>query len=221
MNDWLLNVLTSTGVATVLVGVVTYLLQNVLIERMRAAVKSEFDAKLETHKAELAATNAKELEQFKSRLQIQAAQDGVAFSRLHERRITAIERTYRKLHDLHKAVDLYLLEYGLFDDETDKAHATRLSHAYADFNQDLVDLQLFLPRGIVGRLKTIDADLRDITGRFGSAVRTQGNFGSMDEYERQNTRFVTDIHAAINELHEDMRIALGDRVELIRPVLKI
>jgi len=62
IDQWLTATLASTAVSTVLTGVLVFLIQNLLTERLKGAIKAEYDAKLESHKAQLAAANSKELE---------------------------------------------------------------------------------------------------------------------------------------------------------------
>lgn len=59
---------------------------------------------LERFKADLRATNEKELEQLKAELRIAAFQQETTFARLHEKRAEVIAELYVKLDTVHEAM---------------------------------------------------------------------------------------------------------------------
>ena len=68
LDDWAQTVLTSATATVVLGGVAATLFKSLLTERLKAAIKAEYDEKLESHKAQLQSSNSKELEVLKAQL---------------------------------------------------------------------------------------------------------------------------------------------------------
>jgi hypothetical protein len=62
--------------------IVLFLGRNWILERLRGAIKNEYDEKLETYKAQLKARNDEQLEQIKARLQIDANEKSIRLTRV-------------------------------------------------------------------------------------------------------------------------------------------
>lgn len=227
LDDWAHTILTSASVAVVLCGVAAALFKNLLTERLKAAIKTEYDEKLESHKAQLQASNSKELEvlkaqlkghadveieQLKSQLQVQAAQQNLKFTRLHERRIEAIEHIHNKLIAVRDAVGRYINAYqpvGASDQERLKL----VEAAYNEFKPSFVQSQLFLPRNVASAVATLDATFLNLTNQFTIVVKADASKPNTDLWIKLIERFKTDVDDAIERLNEDMRQALGDEPE--------
>ena len=223
-EEWTQVVLTSATVTVVLGGIATTLFKSLLTERLKAAIKAEYDEKLESHKAQLQSSNTKELEvlkaqlksgadveveKLKSHLQIQAAQQNLTFTRLHERRVTAIDLVHGRLISVRDAVGKYINAFqpvGASDDENMKATVS----AYNDFKGTFVVHQLFLPRDIAKAVAQLDETVLQITNQFTLVVKANPNNPGTELWIKLLERFKTDIDGAIERLHEDMRLALGD-----------
>jgi hypothetical protein len=75
----LVTILSSAAVSAALSGALVWLLQNWISERLKNAIKHEYDAKLETHKAQLKAAFDVDVEAHKAKL---AAENAAATERL-------------------------------------------------------------------------------------------------------------------------------------------
>lgn len=226
-QDWASTVLTSATVAIVLGGIAAALFKNLLTERLKAAIKNEYDEKLESHKAQLQASNSKELEvlkaqlkghadveieQLKSQLQVQAAQQNLRFTRLHERRIEAIDLVHNKLIAVRDAVGGYINAFqpvGVSDQDRLKLVET----AYNEFKPIFVQWQLFLPRNVASAVATLDATFLNVTNQFTLVVKADANKPNTELWIKLIELFKTHVDDAIERLHEDMRLALGDEPE--------
>lgn len=78
------------------------------LESHKAQLKSEYDATLESHKAQLKARSDIEIEKLKSTLSITASQRNTSFSHLQTRRVDVIAVAYANLRRLHDSVGAYL-----------------------------------------------------------------------------------------------------------------
>ncbi|MCW5637152.1 MAG: hypothetical protein KIT17_27740 [Rubrivivax sp.] len=224
MEDWLRLVLTSATVTVVLGGVAAALFKTLLTERLRAAIRAEYDAKLESHKAQLQSSNSKELEvlkaqlkgladveleQLKSQLQVQAAQQSMKFSRLHERRITAIDAVHAKLDPVSDAIGIYIAMFQPAGADP-SAQLSAVETAYKDFKSAFAAHQLFLPRDIADAVEALDRSFVQITNQFTMVVRPKSNEPNVDHWMQLLQRFEGEVANARRHLQESMRLALGD-----------
>lgn len=102
------SVLASSAVSAVLAAAMIFLAKQVITERVRSAIKHEYDEKLESHKAQLQSQNAVEVERLRSELAITAHERQIVFSALHERVAKTIIGTYRRLRVLLEAMEQYI-----------------------------------------------------------------------------------------------------------------
>lgn len=224
-EDWTQTVLTSATVAVALGGIAASLFQNLLTERLKSAIKAEYDEKLESHKAQLQSSNSKELEvlkaqlkghadveleRLKSHLQIQAAQQNLTFTRLHERRVEAIDLVHAKLISVRDAVGQYINAFQPVG-TTSQERLNGVDAAYKDFKPTFVKYQLFLPRNIASAVEHLDATFLQVTNQFTIVVRADTSSPNTELWFKLLERFKTDVDDAIEKLHEDMRLALGDQ----------
>ena len=226
IDSFLTVVLTSAAVSALLSGLAITLFKDLLSERMKAAIKAEYDEKLENHKAQLQAANDRELEtlkvklkaeadveqeRLKSQLQITAAQENTTFTRLHERRVEAMEVTFNHLLPVRDAVGQYIQMYQPVGGPTDKEMLEQVSKRYGAFKAVFVQKQLFLPRHVAEALEKLDAKFLEVTNQFTSVVKADPRNPKPLLWVQLVEQFRTDIDLAIEELLEDMRVALGDK----------
>ena len=215
---------TSATVTVVLSGIAAALFKNLLSERLKAAIKAEFDEKLESHKAQLQSSNSKELEilkaqlkshadveveQLKSHLQIQAAQQNLTFTRLHERRVDAIDVVHSKLIAVRDAVGRYINAFQPLG-VSDLDNLKTVEAAYNEFKPIFVEQQLFLPRNIASSVERLEETFLQLTNHFTMVVKADAKNPNTELWLKLIERFKTDVDFAIGKLHEDMRLALGD-----------
>jgi hypothetical protein len=108
MFEFLVQLITSAAVSTVLAAALVWLSRLWISERLKSAIKSEYEQKLETHKAQLKAQSDIEIERLRSQLSIAATEHQVRFSRLHEKRAEVVAETYKLLLDLHQRLANYV-----------------------------------------------------------------------------------------------------------------
>lgn len=95
MTNFALQLISSAAVSALLTGALIWLTKSVIAERLKNAIKSEYDEKLETHKAQLKAKSDVESERLRAELSIAATEHQVRFLRLHEERALVIAKLYK------------------------------------------------------------------------------------------------------------------------------
>ena len=223
-QDWAQTVLTSATVTVVIGGLAVTLFKNLLTERLKSAIKAEYDEKLESHKAQLQASNSKELEvlkaqlkgnadveveKLKSHLQIQATQQNLTFTRLHDRRVEAIDLVHQKLISVRDAIGKYIAAFQPVGG-TDLERLSGVEAAYTEFKPAFLRHQLFLPRNIASAIEKLDGTFLQVTNQFTIVVKADAKSPNTQLWVQLLKSFKTDVDDAIEKLHEDMRIALGD-----------
>ena len=103
----IITILSSAGVSALLTAALVFLTKNWISERLKGAIKSEYDQKLETHKAQLKAQSDVSLEEFKSKLQVAASERNIRLTRVFEDTVDTISGTYSRLLAFHDAVGHY------------------------------------------------------------------------------------------------------------------
>ena len=122
-SDFLLTIISSAAVSAALSGLLLWITKTWIGERLKNAIKAEYDTKLESHKAQLKAEFDKqvethksqlkaaadvEVERLKSTLSIAAAERNTTFAQLNTRRVNVIADTYARLKKLHDCVANYV-----------------------------------------------------------------------------------------------------------------
>lgn len=223
--QWFLEVLGSAAASSVLVGILVYLFQSVLTERLKAAVKSEYDEKLESHKAQLAAANSKELEilkaqlkghsdaeleHFKSKLQVQALQQSTRFAKLHERRLEAIAQVHEHLLAVQEDLSFYIDTSGIAGGPSRDEKLQKLGKTYERFRDCYRKGHIFLPRDVVQLVGQIESEFRRISNQYTLAVLARADEVDEDLGPRLNADLVGHVGDTLGSLQEAMRTALGD-----------
>ncbi|MEJ5209763.1 hypothetical protein [Denitratimonas sp. CY0512] len=101
MIDFGTQLILSGALSLALSGALFWLLRSWISERLKNAIKHEYDEKLESHKAQLQAQTAVETERLRSQLSMQATEHAVRFQRLHEKRAEVIGQLYSLLTEAY------------------------------------------------------------------------------------------------------------------------
>jgi len=220
--DFLISTISSAVVSTALTSLLFFLLKSSISERLKNAIKSEYDEKLESHKAQLQmelemlkvklkSDSDVEQERLRSQLQIIAAQENTMFTRLHERRMEAIEVVYSNILSAHGAVGRYIDKFQMVGAPSDEENLKKVQEAYGIFKTMFVEKQLFLPRRIAAAIGQLDDIFLSITNQFTLIVKADPKRPNTEVWMKLIERFQTEVTKVIEELNEDMRVALGDR----------
>lgn len=183
MADFILTIITSASVSALLTGLLLWLAKSWISERLKNAIKSEYDQKLETHKAELKAESDVATENLKSRLSITAIEHQVRFSRLHETRAEVIAETYALLRDLYEKVADYVKIFEPAGDRPKEERRKDVISALNALRAYYPKKQIFLPKETAIKVRNIDTELTQATSQFVYGVE----FSKRNENESTKT----------------------------------
>lgn len=213
MKDLIISVLSSAAVSAMLTTTLIWLSKTWIGERMKNAIKHEYDQKLETHKAQLKAESEVSVERLKSQLQIAAAERNVRFSRVFERTAETVATTYQKLLAFHDALAHYtsIVEWQSTPpkEERRKIMAERHQEFQAFFRPN----RLYLPKDTATRIQDFRAKLHSTAIDFMFNVEQGGDERSKDP-DRDTwvkvDKFITDeVPPLLELLEDDFRRILG------------
>jgi hypothetical protein len=102
------QLIASAGVSAALSSLLIWITKSWLSERLSQSIRSEYNQKLETHKAQLKASSDVEIERLRSQLNISATEHQVRYAKMHEARAEAIAETYSLLKELYICLADYI-----------------------------------------------------------------------------------------------------------------
>ncbi len=157
------TLVSSVGVSALLTAALVFLTKNWISERLKGAIKSEYEEKLETHKAQLKAQNDTQLEHFKSQLHIAASERSIRLTRVFEKTVETVAVTYEKLLAFHDAVAAYTSIFEWPDGPSKEERRKILADKYSDFLNYYRPRSPFLPKRTASRIDDFHAKLHKIS----------------------------------------------------------
>ncbi|WP_397452548.1 hypothetical protein [Pseudomonas sp. NA-150] len=208
----IVQLIASASVSALLTTALIWLSKSLITERLKNAIKNEYDQKLETHKAQLKAQSEIEIEKLRAQLNITATEHEVRFSRLHEKRAEVLAETYSLLRELLATLSNYV---KLFESAGDIPKAQRRDatvDALNNFRNFYAKRLVFIPKETAKKLETLDRNFIKIYNEFLYTVELIPN---KDNNTYQNwvnifDRVNTEARDALLELEDEFRKLLGD-----------
>ncbi len=210
-SDFIFTIITSASVCAILTGLLLFLTKSWISERLKNALKSEYDQKLETYKAGLKAESDVAIENLKSRLSIAATEHQIRFLKLHETRAEVIAETYALLRDLYEKVADYVKIFEPAGDRPKEERRNDVVNSLNDLRAYYPKKQIFLPKNTAIKVRNIDVELMQATSQFVYGVelskRTESTKTWMEIFERMNG----EISTTMDELEDEFRELLGEK----------
>jgi tetratricopeptide (TPR) repeat protein len=197
-----------------------------LTEKIKSAIKSEYDEKLETLKADLKANNDAELEKlkaqlkaqgdiaietFKSDLAVAAAQRNVEFSHLHLKRAEIIASVYADLRDATDAIADYTKAFEPVGGTSREARGKKAVEATNKFIRTFRLNEIYLPGEAAEKVRAIADELKFAFFQFFYGVDLGGDLGpdKTQKWHAIQAKVERLAGPATAELQKDFRTLLG------------
>jgi hypothetical protein len=224
--NFILTVIASAGVSTAFAGFLVWLTKAWIGERLKNAIRAEYETKLESHKAQLKAVyetqiethkaqlksqSDVELEKLKASLSVAASEHDATFQRLHERRVEVIAKTYAGLRKLHGCVLEYVKVVEMAGEPPRDERRRKTVDAFNEFNPYFTQQQIFLPKRIAQLIQKANDELLQMTNRFTFMVDIPKNNPNVDEWIRITEKLDKEFTQALAGLEGELRRALGDK----------
>ena len=209
----ILDMITSASVSAILSGLLLWLTRSWISERLKGAIKDEYDHKLETHKAQLKAQTDTEIETHKARLKSQmdveveklksnlsiaASEHHVTFSKLHEERAQVIAETYALLKDVYIKIQDYV---KIFEPAGDKKRDERRQiavDAHLNFRNYYPKKIIYMPKNTAEKLEKIDIALVQAFNEFVFTVDMKQNNSDLNKWVEIDKRMSGEMKDVIN-----------------------
>lgn len=200
-----LTIVSSVGLS----GLLLWLTKSWISERLKGAIRDEYDQKLETHKAQLKCVYDKEIEQLKAQLQIAAAEQSIRLSRVFERTAETIATTYAKLLAFNTAA----LNYTQLMEPSDDPKRLELREIVQDKAADFVEFylpsQIYIPKTTRVKIAIFYNHLDHLTRRFAQSLLLDAKNENVDEWAKTYNKLHDQIPELLTSLEEDFQRILG------------
>ncbi len=194
-------------------GLINFIFRTWISERIKNAIKSEYDQKLETHKAILKSHSDVEIERLKSQLALVGIEHQIRFTKLHEVRATVVADTYEKLKDLHHKLGEYV---QIFEPAGGKPKTDRRQLAYEShesFRSYFQSKLIFFPKLTADKLEKINQDLVRAFNNFTFGVELAPQMGGnpAEKWMEVFEAVTVEIKVALEEIEAEFRELLGEK----------
>ena len=212
LTNFLTQLFASASVSVALSGLLIWITKSWISARLQQAIKSEYEQKLETHKAQLKAQSDVELEKLRSRLSISAIEHEVRFSRLHEKRAEVIAQTYTLLKNLYLRLANYVKVFEPAGESPKEHRRKEAADAHQTFRSYYTTRLIFLPKATASKLEDIDSQLVKTLNEFALSVEMSQNASgdSIKKWMQIFDRVNGEIKDALGELEDELRRLIGD-----------
>lgn len=185
--------------------------KDAIAEKMKAAIKAEYDQRLETLKANLKASGDVELERHKQALSVEAMRHNVRYARLHETRATVIGEVYAALSETYDALRAYTAAFEPAGAPSKDERLQALGQALKTFRQAFVRKKIFLPKSIADQLDRIHADMFAAQQSFLWGVHLpKQDARQLEKWIEVSDKVDGPIKAALEDLEAELRRLMGD-----------
>lgn len=177
-------------------------------DKFRTQIKADADKEIERLKSSLQI----EIERLKSSLQMVATEHQVRFTKLHERRAEIIADLYKKLIDLHRHAEFFVVTGEEVPQLTgEKSSQPAKNEEFRKLLQEMGDLhkfyrehQIYLPLDVCNSLEGLVDEIRSNVWDAGVPALT-----SEDAFTEGYTAFEEKIPMALKALENEFRKMLG------------
>ena len=206
-----LTILSSLLASGLLSAALLWLTKNWISERLKNAIKHEYDEKLETHKAQLKSQSDVSIERLKSQLQVTAAERNVRYSKIFESTAETVAETFKRLLAFQDAVGSYTNPMT-WEGEPNKAEKRKIAgEKYKEFLDYYRPNCFFLPKETERRIDEFHSKLHSVAVEFMWGVE-QG----MDKSDPEKNTWIKamdfmgkEVPPLLNLLKDDLRKILG------------
>ncbi|UZT79826.1 hypothetical protein OF113_07170 [Ectopseudomonas chengduensis] len=216
MSEYAVQLISSVAVSTILSGVLIWLTKSWVSERLKNAIKNEYDEKLETHKAQLKAQADVEAERLRAQLSITATEHQIKFSRLHEKRAEVIADLYAVLVQAHWDAGSFVSPVEIGGEPSKVEKYSTAMNSIADFFRFFEKNKIYLPASLCGLLEDFVQAMRHKVIGFGVYVSYSDGSMSSGLYEKKFDAwtaawdyFDKEVPVARAALEQELRNILG------------
>jgi hypothetical protein len=209
------SILSSAGVSAVLAAFLVFLFRSWIGERLKNAIKHEYDQKMEVFKAQLQAEHQREIETLKAHLQIATSTHQIQFASLHAKVAEVVAEIYARIVRVKNAVAQYVKVMESSGEPSKEERRKAVAVALAEFQDYYETHRLYLPKESIKIIGEFSDTLWKTTWGFMLQVEMP-----LAEGERHDIKAWGDAHRTMSEtvplllenLEDEFRKLLGQAV---------
>lgn len=196
-------------------GFVVWLTKQWISEKMKNSIKSEYDLRIESHKAQLKAEADVELEKLRSRLSLEAREHDVVFSKLHEKRGEVIADIYAKLKRVRHSLEEYVKAFEFSGEKPRRERGEELFNVHKEFFDAFNCNAIFLPESAAKEIDDLNR-LVVLSGNEFSILVMDDNYPDRHKkWVEINERVENILPKALSKLEKELRSLLGYKSEAL------
>lgn len=215
----IITILSSVAFSGLLSAALVFLSKTWISERLKGAIKNEYDQKLETHKAQLKAQSDVSLEEFKAKLQLAASERNIRLTRVFEDTVEAISGTYTRLLALFDAVAHYtsIVEWQSTPPKEERRKV--VGETYKELLDFYRPRRPFLPKRVIQKIDELRNRLDKTAIDFMFGVEKGGDARAIrkgedkDTWMAANKVMTEEVPKLLEVLDDDLRKTLGTHEE--------
>jgi hypothetical protein len=211
-KEFLITIITSAAVSSALAGLLLWLMKSWVSERLKNAIKNEYDQKLETHKSQLKAQSDIEIEKLRSNLSIAATEQNVKFSKLHNDRAEVIASTYSLLKEAFLTVEDFVKIGVPAGDKPIEERRQIAVDAHNEFRAYYPKKLIYLPKVTADKIEAINIELIKTFNEFDWNIARKQLTSDTDKWLEIFKRMKGEILDTLQELEDQFRELLGDKI---------
>lgn len=211
ISEFVIQLISSAGVASAAALLIVWLTRLWLSEGIKNSIRTQYEEKLETHKAQLKAQSDVEIERLRSQLRDASMEHQIVFSRLHEKRATVIAETYSCLKELHVCLSEYVKIFEIAGGASKEERYGTLVEAHREFFESYSKRLIFFPEKTAKRLEEINQAMVQTGNEFRVIVEPGNSPDSIKVWREIELRVRNEVGEALLSLENEFRLLLGDR----------
>lgn len=194
---------------------VAHLTRYTISEKLRSAIKYDYDQRLEAFKSLLKESGDRELERQKHSLALESNRINVQFARLQEKRASVIAEVYSALVDTYDALKIYAAAFEPVGGPSKQERFQALADNHRNFRSSFYKNRIYFPSSISERLDAINEEILGAGNTFRFAVELQqGHAEKTDAWMKVFNKIHGPIALALRELESEFRVLMGDQYEI-------
>jgi hypothetical protein len=208
--------------AAIAAGIAVWIVRfsrDLITEKAKAAIKAEYDQRLESFKAALKASGDVELERRKHELALAATKHNVRYAKLHELRAATIGEVYAALSDCYYALRAYTAAFEPAGGPSKEVRLTSLQETLQRFRTSFLPRKIYLPKAIADRLDEIFREIFSTKNAFLYSIHVPPRDPQQTQrWLEIGERVDGPVTDALTKLEAELRRLMGDDLETEGPV---